>query len=249
MVDQEDMLMREVREDLQRERLAKLWEQYGLYALAAAALLVAGVGGYKWLEQRNKVAAEAAGARYVEAVRGVASGKPDESRAALTGLAVDPNRGYATLARLRLAAADAKAGKSTEAIAAYEAIEADRSTDRVLADYARLQAAMLKLDTANWTEMQNRLNDLALESNAWRHSARELLGMAALRAGNTGEARVQFERLQGDRSTPPGIGERVLVMLAALTEAELAKAAPGAATPAGPSLPVPVLVPGQTKPK
>ena len=67
--------------------------------------------------------------------------------------------------------------------------------DPLLADYARLQAATLRLDSANWTEMQNRLNDLAAEGNAWRFSARELLGLAAQKAGKTQEARTQFQLL------------------------------------------------------
>ena len=91
---------------------------------------------------------------------------------------------------------------------------------------------MLRLDSANWTEMQNRLNDLAADGNAWRFSARELLGLAAQKAGKTEEARTQFQRLLGDRNTPPSIGERARVMLAMLTEAELAKAAPPAVAPA-----------------
>ena len=89
---------------------------------------------------------------------------------------------------------------------------------------------MLRLDSASWTEMQNRLNDLAAESNAWRFSARELLGLAAQKAGKTEEARTQFQRLLSDRNTPPSIGERARVMLAMLTEAELASAAPAAAS-------------------
>ena len=129
--------------------------------------------------------------------------------------------GYATLARFRLAAAD-RGPEAGEAAAAFEAIAKESGLDPLLADYARLQAAMLRLDSASWTEMQNRLNDLVAESNPWRFSARELLGLAAQKAGKTEEARTQFQRLLSDRNTPPSIGERARIMLAMLTEAELA---------------------------
>ena len=69
--------------------------------------------------------------------------------------------------------------EAESAAAAFEAIAKESGLDPLLADYAQLQAAMLRLDSASWTEMQNRLNDLAAESNPWRFSARELLGLAA----------------------------------------------------------------------
>ena len=119
--------------------------------------------------------------------------------------------------------ADREAGKTAQAAAAFEAIAKESGLDPLLADYAQLQAAMLRLDSASWTEMQNWLNDLAADGNAWRFSARELLGLAAQKAGKTDEARTQFQRLLGDRNTPPSIGERARIMLAMLTEAELAR--------------------------
>ncbi|HEX2338125.1 MAG TPA: hypothetical protein VHI72_16815, partial [Hyphomicrobiaceae bacterium] len=64
----------------------------------------------------------------------------------------------------------------------------------------------------------------------WRASARELLGLAALKAGKTNEARQQFQRLLSDRDTPPSISERARIMMAMLTEAVLS-------TPSSPSSP------------
>ncbi len=97
--------------------------------------------------------------------------------------------------------------------------------------------------------MQNRLNDLAAEGNAWRFSARELLGLAAQKAGKTQEARTQFQLLLGDRNTPPGIGERVRVMLAMLTEAELTSAPPAAVAPAAAPAPAAPVVDDKAKAK
>ncbi len=226
MVDQRDVLAREVDEELRREQLLKLWEKYGIFVVAAFALIVIGVGGYKYAEHRAAVAAEAAGARFAAATRDAAQKKAAEAQKTLEDVAANGPSGYATLARLRLAAADQAAGKTAEAAAAYEAISTQRGIDLLLSDYARLQAAMLRLDTSSWTDMQNRLIDLAAEENAWRFSARELLGLAAHKAGKAEEARREFQRLLSDRNTPPGIAERARIMMAVLTEAELARAAP-----------------------
>ena len=53
----------EVDEEVRRERLQKLWNQYGYYFIAACVLLVVAVGGwrtYEWYEAKK--AAEAGSA-------------------------------------------------------------------------------------------------------------------------------------------------------------------------------------------
>jgi len=239
MTDQRDSLAREIDEELRREQLLKLWDQYGTYAIAAAALIIVGIGGFKYFEYRRTVAAETAGARFTAAAREAAN-KNAQAQTALEEIASNAPAGYAALARLRLAAADREAGRTAAAQAAYEAIANEKALDPLLAGYARLQAATLRLDSADWTEMQNRLNDLAADDNVWRFSARELLGLAAQKAGKTEEARTQLQRLLGDRNTPPGIGERARAMLAMLTEAELARGAPAVASPSSPESKAPV---------
>lgn len=231
MVDQRDSLAREIDEELRRDQLFKLWERYGIYAVAAAVLIIFGIGGFKYYEHRRAVAAEAAGASLVKASREAAQSKTAEAQKVLEDIAAKAPAGYAVLARLRLAAAAREAGKAAEAATAYEAIAKASGVDPLLGDYAQLQAAMLRADSASWTDMQNRLSILAGDGNAWRFSARELLGLAAHKAGKLDEARTEFQRLLSDRGTPPSIAERARVMLAMLTEAELAN--PSAAqTPA-----------------
>jgi hypothetical protein len=231
MTDQRDSLAREIDEELRREQLLKLWERYGTYVIAAAALIIVGIGGFKYFEHRRLVAAETAGARFTAAAREVTQNGTAETQKTLAEVASSSPAGYAALARLRLAAADRQAGKRAEALSAYEAIAKEKGVDALLADYARLQAATLLLDSADWTELQNRLNDLAADGNPWRFSARELLALAAQKAGKTEEARMQLQRLLADRGLPPGIGERARMLLAMLTEAELASAASAAASP------------------
>jgi hypothetical protein len=244
MVDQRDSLAREIDEELRREQLLKLWEQYGTYLIAAVVLVIAGIGGYKYYEHRRAQASETAGAKLVLAARD-APGKKAELQKTLEEIAASGPKSYAVLARLRLAGADREAGKTKEAAAAYEAVANESGIDPLFADYAQLQAAMLRIDSASWTDMQNRLNGLAADGNPWRFSARELLALAAQKAGKLDEARTEYQRLIADRGTPPSIAERARVMLAMLTEAELAgvpapapKAAPaaedkGQAKPAG----------------
>ena len=50
MAQQDDGLLREVEEELRRERLEKIWKQYGTYFIAAAGVIVLGVLGFKYWE-------------------------------------------------------------------------------------------------------------------------------------------------------------------------------------------------------
>jgi hypothetical protein len=245
MADQFDTFKKEVEEDLQRERMRKLWQDYGTYFIAAAVAVVLAVAGWKVMESRKQASAEANAARFSAAIKGLSDSKTDDAQKALTALAEGPG-GYGLMARLRLAATDAAAGRADKALAAYEAVMREPGVDPILADFARLQTAMLKADTADWTEMQNRLLDLTAEGNPWRFSARELLGLAAFRTGNLTDARGQFEKLVSDRAVPPSIAERANMVMAEIVQTELAKVnavtpAPVVAPVVAPSVPAPVV--------
>jgi hypothetical protein len=228
MAEERDLLLREVDEELRRDQFAKIWETYGTYIVAAAALIVVGVGGFKWSEARALRANEAAGARFEAASELVRSGKADEALAEFQRMAKEAPAGYALLSQLSAAGSQARAGKTAEAVAAFDSL-AKSASDPLLADFARLQAAALKIDSVDWTEMQNRLNDLSDDKNPWRHAARELLGLAALRAERLEDARKALQPLLTDRNAPGTVSERARIMMSMIAAAELAR---GAAAPA-----------------
>ena len=242
MVDKSDALIREVDEELRREQLEKLWEKYSNHAFALAALIVVGVGGYKLIESRRIAAAEAAGAHYEEALSLAKAGKTAEASTAFEALSTDGPRGYKALSQIQLAGEYLKAGKTSEALSAFETLGRDGSADELLTGYARLQAASLRVSDADWTEMENRLNDLAGFKSPWRQNARELLGLAALKAGKLDEARKWLSLILGDSPQPSQPqAERVQVLLNSVVTAELAKksaGAPASEKPGEPSKPV-----------
>lgn len=235
MVDKNDALFREVEEELRRERMEKLWEQYGIYVIAAAALIVAFVGGYKYWEWRNISLAQENGAKYEAAITTLSAGKTDDAAKAFQEIAAGGHGGYAVLADLQLAGVHLKAGRTAEAAVVFERISGDGAVDKMIRDFATIQAATLKVGDAGFTELQNRLNDLAADGNPWRFGARELLGLAAYKAGKLDEARKIFEPLLADPGTPAGTLERIKVVMGSIAAAELSsRASPSAAAPAAP---------------
>jgi hypothetical protein len=137
-----------------------------------------------------------------------------KAREMLTALAEKGPEGYRVLARFQLAAAEAKAGDIDKAVADYDALAIDPGVDPILQGHATLQAAALRLDKADYAEMERRLQGLVDSNSAWRFSARELLGLSAYRLNNIPEAERQFSALIGDQGTPPNLRERADMMLA-----------------------------------
>lgn len=239
MAEDRDPLLRELESEVRREQLAKLWDRYGIYVVGLAAAIVLGVGGYQWWQARTLAAAQEAGARYQAAIQLAQQGKTEESRQALEAIVRDGPAGYATLARLQLAGEAASAGKKDEALAIYEAIAGNSGADLLLRQYAELQIASLKVDTADFTEIQNRLTPLTGDNNAWRHSARELLGLSAYRAGRLEEAKQIFLELAADQHTPPSIRERAGIIMGLITSAEAQQAAQSGQVGGAPSAETP----------
>lgn len=220
---QSQLLLRELEEEHRRAQMAALWKKYSPLALGVAAAIIVGIGGFKLYQYNRLTQIEAAGARFETALRTAESGTPEEARKAFADLIETGRGGYAALAELQAAAAELRAGRQAEAVKLFEQLADDRAADPLLRDFAKLQAAVVRSATADWTEMQNRLNDLVVDGNAWRFSARELWGLSAMKAGKLDEARKSFEQLLGDRNTPPSIGQRAQIMMAQIVAAELGK--------------------------
>ena len=223
-------LIREVDEELRREQIEKLWKQHSAKVYTGAAIIVLAVAGYKGWQAWRAWQADSAGSQFEAALALGRDGKSDEAvKTALEAVASGSTSAYKALASLRLAAMAASDGKPDDALARYEALSKDTSVDASLRAFAQLQAAQLRLDAADFTEMQNRLNDLAGPASAWRNPARELLGMAAYKAGKLNEADEYFAQILADKDGRGPIGQRAEMMRQLILAAN---AKPEAAAPA-----------------
>ena len=210
---------REVDEAVRQDRYKEIWDKFGLYIMAAAALIVVGVGGYKaygyW--QENK--AKQAGTEFSSASQMLDSGQAAKANEVFAALSEKGPSGYRVLSRLQLAVSAAEVGDAEKAVAIYDQLAADASTDSILKGLATIQAATLRLETADYAEMQKRLQWLIDQGSSWRFSARELLGLSAYRLKNMAEAEKQFSELLADQGTPANLRERADMMLSVIVGA------------------------------
>ena len=98
------------------------------------------------------------------------------------------------------------------AVAAYDAIASDGSVTRVFQELAGIRAALLLIDSAPLSEMTRRLEPLAQPDSTFRHSAREILALAAWKSGDLTAARQWTDLIITDPQSPSGVRSRAEVL-------------------------------------
>jgi hypothetical protein len=204
-------IFHEVDEEVRREQLKKLWQRYGNFLIAACVLVVAAIGAWRGYDYwRAKKAGETAIA-FEQAVTLTETGRHKEAEAAFARIAADGTAGYQVLARLRAAAELAQADRKA-AIAAYDALAADKNAGPVIGDLAALRAGLLLVDTDSYADMRKRLEPLTGPGRTFRFTARELLALSAWKSGDIGATQKWTDMLMSDPSTPAGTRSRAQIL-------------------------------------
>jgi hypothetical protein len=203
----QDSLLREIDEDIRKEKYAKLWKSYGGYVIAAAISLVVGVAGFQGWHSYDLSRREAQGEQLVKAMT-VSADDPSAALAELRSLAEDAGDGYALLARFQEAALLAREGDREAALAVYRNL-ATETSDPLYRDLAVVLGALHQLDKAGASvdrvELERMLQPITADDNPWRYSAREIMGILALQAGENTKAAEIFSALAADLQAPQGM--------------------------------------------
>lgn len=206
-------IFREIDEEVRREKAAAIWNKYSAVFIAIAVIAVASVAGWQFWQHQERQKAEAVGAKFESAVRAARDGNASEAEATLTELSASAPAGYRQIARFRLAAEVGKRDPAGGA-AAFDALAEDGTIDAYYRDLARLRAGLLRVDLVPYAELRQALEPLATPTGNWRHSAREILGLAALKANLFEDAGRWFDAIVTDAQTPQALRQRVELYLA-----------------------------------
>jgi hypothetical protein len=208
-------LFDEVDEDVRRDQLKKLWDQYSIYIVAGALLIIASVGGWRGYQYLEAKKAAEAGAAFDKAVELSDANKHSEAEAAFADLATKAPAGYRVLARLRTAAEIASRDPQAAA-KMFDEIAADGSVGAAEQDLARIRAAQLLLEGSTYPNMKQRLEAAAAPGATFRHTARELLALSAWRANDAAAARQWLDLIANDGDTPSSLRSRAEALQALL---------------------------------
>lgn len=207
MASEEDVLLREVDEDLSRDQTFERLRKYRVPLIGGAVLILAGVTGWQFYSSAQERAARQAAEAYAP-LSFAAEGEVPAAR--LAAFAQETESGYRVLASLRAAAQLGEEGDLEAARDLYAAVFTDASVSAPLRDLARVKAGYLLFD--NRPAQASEIVSL-VETEAFRAHAEEIVSAAALSAGDYAAARAGFQALAQSASAPAPVKSRAETFL------------------------------------
>jgi hypothetical protein len=227
MAFNDDSFIREVNEELRSDQMRGAWRRFGRYIIAVAVLIILGTAGKVVYDYWDANRSSGAGDQFLAAMKLADENKNDEALAALDKLVKEGHGAYPVLARMRAATVLAQKGDNAGAIASFEEIGKDNSVPEAVRDAAKLRAGWLLIENGTYEQVSAAVEEMAVPTNAFRHSAREALGLAAYKAGNMAQARQWFQAIVDDAQSPRNVANRAHMMLDIITASGKAPAAQG----------------------
>ena len=196
-------IFHEVEEDLRRDQAAAIWKKYGNLLVGAALLLVLAVAAHwGWTKYSTNQQLQAS----ADFLSAAATSDLAKREAALAKIVADGGS-YGVLARFRLAETAVQGGDKAKARGILMEIAKDQGADKALRDLATIQAALLELEIGKPETAADLIKDLTKEGEAYRLSALEITGLAAMAAGDKEKAKTNFETVKkAAEETAPGSG-------------------------------------------
>jgi len=227
MAFNDDSFIREVNEELRSDQMKGAVRRFGRYIIAIAVLIVLGTIGKVAYDYWDNTRSSGAGDQFLAAMKLADENKTDEALAALDKLEKEGHGAYPVLARMRAATVQSQKGDNAGAIASFQAIAKDKSVPVAVQDAAKMRAGWLLIENGTYEQVSAAVEEMAVPGNAFRHSAREALGLAAYKAGNMAQARQWFQSIVDDVDSPRNVANRAHMMLDLITASGKAPAAQG----------------------
>jgi len=209
-------IFREVDEDLRHERFLKLWRRFRWWIGGITVVIIGAAVVFVLISNAKESARQEEGIQFAAALDAFASGRSSQAVDQFIALANETSSGYGALARLRAADALLESGDTSGAVAMYDQLAGDGDVAQLYRDLAVLLAAERLVDSVSIEEINQRLAALMTTGNLWRPLAGEIVGIAAIRAGQTDVARDIFAELAADTSAPVGVQIRAQEVLSSL---------------------------------
>lgn len=207
-------IFNEIDEELRQEKLRKAWDRWGVLVIVFAAMIVLAVAAWRGWDHWQTNRAREQGDQFAAAEQLMKNGDQKAAEAAFLALSKNSSGGYPMLAALRAASTLAETGETAKALEAFDALAKAPSVPAVLADIARVRAAFLAVDVEDRATFDARVAPLAVGNSPYRHAARELLALAAWKAGDLAAVKKEIDAIDADPETPRGLSDRAAVLSA-----------------------------------
>ena len=203
-----DIFLREVDENLRRDRARDFAKRYGNWLIAGLVLFLAAAGGWIYWQNVREQRVERQVEQLAEIFRDVSTGKSAGAVQPLERLGTDSSPAVRASAQFTAAALALEKNDQPAALAKYRALTADAGLPQPYRDIALIRQTALEFDKIKPEEVIARLAPLAKPGTPWFGTAGEMSAMALIKQGKSRDAGQLFAAIAKDKSVSEAIRAR-----------------------------------------
>jgi len=192
-------ILRQVDEDLRKDRLLRIWKLYGIYIVGFILFILIALSSYQYYLSSTKSKNEAILEKYINAIN-----LTDKSISInqLIELDESSNLYIKGLSKLKRADLYFDMKKKDQALKLLESISIDNSLDEVIRDLAFYKYLMVQLDVLNKDRFIEIIESRHLEQSKFKYHFKELKALKLLIDGDQDKALEIFESIILDEESP-----------------------------------------------
>jgi len=206
----DEAFLREVDDDLRRDRMEQFMKRYGAWLVAAVVVFLIAVAGYLYWQKKQQQKASAQSEELMAIYNDIGAGNTDAAKKKLQPLENASSDLVRSLALLTEAAIALDANDRDTALAKYKTISADNDLPDPYRDLALVRATSLEFDKLKPEEVISRMEPLTKPGNPWFGSAGELTAMAYIKQGHNDQAGRLFAAIAADKQVPETMRNRAV---------------------------------------
>jgi hypothetical protein len=214
--DTNEIFLREVDENLRRDRARDFAKRYGSWLIGALVLFLLASGGYIYWQHREQQKAERQIEQLASIYRDIGAGNFKRAPQQLDALARDGRPALRASAMITSAALALQNNDVKGATAKFREMAADEDLPKPYRDLALIRQTALEFDTLKPEEVIARMQPLSTAGNPWFGSAGDMTATALFKQGKKAEAGRLYGAIAKDPSVPDSIRARSVQIASSL---------------------------------
>ncbi len=211
-----DTFLREVDEELRRERVSDFVTRYGTWIIVGVVALLGAVGGWIWYQHNQNVQAGDLSSKVIQVSDQIERNNAAGAAATIDELVDSGNPAFRVAGLFARANAQISTNAVPAAIDTLKQIVADGDAPQAYRDAALIRQTLLEFETVPPEQVVERMRPFAESGNAWHGTAGELLAAAYIKQNKPQDAGRVFEAIARDEAVPDSIRQRAIQMASTL---------------------------------
>lgn len=211
-----ETFVREVDENLRRDRLRDFFKENTGWLIGAVILFLAASGGMIWYQQHRENLAQEHAEQLAKIYKDIGVGNTSKVPQQLDDLSNSSSKAVRVSALFTRAAFAIQQSDNKLAIATYKKIVDDSSLPQAYRDAALIRQTALEFDQLDPQQVIARLQPLAKPESAWFGSAGEMTALALIKQGKKQEAGQLFATIAKDKDVPQSLRDRSIQIAGSL---------------------------------